>query len=136
MKFKLKPWDHQLKAIDKARHQECFGLFCEMGTGKTGMAINILREKYYESNRMAVMHQFEDEVEKVRDFLYQIEEYLESDVVTKAESYQSEAMILRQDLRDRSVAHNKEVAKLKFRIAELGLEIGKLLKERDGNGNV
>ena len=52
MKYKLQPWDHQLKAIGMARGQSCFALFFDMGTGKTGTVINMLREKYYQNKGM------------------------------------------------------------------------------------
>ncbi len=41
--YLIKPWDHQLKAINTAKDRRYFALFFEMGTGKTMTAINILR---------------------------------------------------------------------------------------------
>ncbi len=52
MKFKLKPWQHQLDAIERVSHAKQFALFFEMGTGKTGTAINILRQKCNEEKRI------------------------------------------------------------------------------------
>lgn len=46
MPFKVKPWDHQMEALKRAQDRENFGLFFEMGAGKTATAINILRMKY------------------------------------------------------------------------------------------
>lgn len=46
MAFKLKPWEHQLEAINRAAATRHFALFFEMGTGKTGTAINCLRWKF------------------------------------------------------------------------------------------
>lgn len=45
MKFKIKPWGHQLEAMARAEGLKQFGLFFEMGTGKTGTAIHILHQK-------------------------------------------------------------------------------------------
>jgi SNF2 family DNA or RNA helicase len=45
VKFKKTPWKHQLEAMERAEGLFHFGLFFEMGTGKTGTAINILRQK-------------------------------------------------------------------------------------------
>lgn len=45
MEFKIPPWKHQLKAIERARELNSFGLFFEQGTGKTSTSINIAREK-------------------------------------------------------------------------------------------
>jgi SNF2 family DNA or RNA helicase len=44
MNYFIKPWKHQLKAIEKARKFRDFALLFDMGTGKTGTAINIVRE--------------------------------------------------------------------------------------------
>lgn len=46
MEFKIKPWKHQLEAIAKAKNLSEFGLFFEVGTGKTLTAIHIMLEKY------------------------------------------------------------------------------------------
>jgi SNF2 family DNA or RNA helicase len=48
MKYFIKPWDHQLEAIDKSLTTRDLALFWEMGTGKTATTINILRHKYNE----------------------------------------------------------------------------------------
>lgn len=45
MDFLVKPWAHQLTAIERAKSLPYFALFFEMGAGKTGTAINILRAK-------------------------------------------------------------------------------------------
>lgn len=39
-------WGHQLEAINKAKDKNDYGLFFEMGTGKTATAINISRQKF------------------------------------------------------------------------------------------
>ena len=46
MQYLVKPWEHQLRGIEMARHHRDLALFFEMGTGKTGTQINILREKF------------------------------------------------------------------------------------------
>lgn len=38
--FKVKPFDHQLRAFLLSRDEEKFALFCEMGTGKTKIVID------------------------------------------------------------------------------------------------
>ena len=43
MKYKIRPWQHQLEAIQRAEHERDFALFFEQGTGKTSTAINIAR---------------------------------------------------------------------------------------------
>ncbi len=48
MEYLVEPWDHQKKAMERARELSSFALFFEMGTGKTGTAINILRERFNE----------------------------------------------------------------------------------------
>lgn len=45
-------WQHQLSAIEKAKARDDFGLFFEVGTGKTATAINILREWCVKENRI------------------------------------------------------------------------------------
>lgn len=52
MKFKIPPWDHQLEAVIRADPLRCFGLFFEMGTGKTGTAVNIMRQKCMKNGRL------------------------------------------------------------------------------------
>jgi SNF2 family DNA or RNA helicase len=52
MNYKIKPWAHQQKAIDICKHRNNYALFWEMGTGKTGAMINILRHKYAEAGRL------------------------------------------------------------------------------------
>lgn len=51
MEYLIKPWAHQLEAIERAKSLEGFALFFEMGAGKTGAAINILREKINQKQR-------------------------------------------------------------------------------------
>lgn len=46
MQYLLAPWKHQLDAIARARVVTDLFLIHEMGTGKTGTTINILREHY------------------------------------------------------------------------------------------
>lgn len=46
MEYKIKPWAHQLKAIELAKEREHFALFFEQGCGKTSTLINILRHKF------------------------------------------------------------------------------------------
>lgn len=52
MEFKLQPYKHQLKALEMAKEHDNLGLLWEMGTGKTGGMINILRQKYMEEGRL------------------------------------------------------------------------------------
>lgn len=52
MKFKIKPWAHQLEAINKASLMEGYALFFEVGTGKTLTAVNIIRAKCYQKKRI------------------------------------------------------------------------------------
>lgn len=52
MTFKIRPWAHQLTAIQNAAFLPWYALFFEMGTGKSGTAINILRTKYQEKGRI------------------------------------------------------------------------------------
>ena len=58
MKFLLEPWDHQKKAIALAfkalvtDNLGGFALFMEMGTGKTGTAINIIRALFGVNKRV------------------------------------------------------------------------------------
>lgn len=52
IQYKIKPWEHQLVAIDLARERNFFALFFQMGCGKTCVAINTLRHKYREAGRV------------------------------------------------------------------------------------
>jgi SNF2 family DNA or RNA helicase len=52
MEYLLKPWAHQVEAIERAKTLSEFGLFFEMGTGKTMTAINIARHKFAQSGRV------------------------------------------------------------------------------------
>lgn len=45
MEFYVKPWAHQMAAIEKAGDRDSLALLFEMGTGKTSTAINIYRQK-------------------------------------------------------------------------------------------
>jgi SNF2 family DNA or RNA helicase len=46
MEYYVKPWDHQLKAIELSKTLNDMALFWEMGVGKTSAMINILRHRY------------------------------------------------------------------------------------------
>lgn len=46
MQFKITPWKHQLEAYDRAKDRPEFGLFFEVGAGKTAAAILIARHKF------------------------------------------------------------------------------------------
>lgn len=52
MEYLVKPWDHQIEAIRRARLFTEYGLFFEMGTGKTATTINICREHYAREKRL------------------------------------------------------------------------------------
>lgn len=52
MQFKLQPYEWQHKAIGMSDHLPNMALFAEMGTGKTGAEINILRKRYAENGRI------------------------------------------------------------------------------------
>jgi SNF2 family DNA or RNA helicase len=52
MEYLIQPWNHQLEAIKRAKDLPHFALFFEMGAGKTGTAINILRSKYNDCRRI------------------------------------------------------------------------------------
>jgi SNF2 family DNA or RNA helicase len=52
MDFKIKPYEHQINAIKASRTLSNMALFWEMGTGKTGGMINILRLKYADNKRL------------------------------------------------------------------------------------
>ena len=45
-KFKTKPYKHQEYAFNRFKDKEYFGLFCDMGSGKTKMSIDIMAYKY------------------------------------------------------------------------------------------
>lgn len=51
MKYFIKPWAHQLKAINQAKDLLGFALFFEQGCGKTSTLINILRHKFEKAER-------------------------------------------------------------------------------------
>jgi SNF2 family DNA or RNA helicase len=46
MEYFVKPWGHQGKAIEQAKDLPDYGLFFDMGAGKTMTAINIARHKF------------------------------------------------------------------------------------------
>jgi len=46
MDYKIKPWGHQLEAINRSKELENFAFFFEVGAGKTMTCINALRYKY------------------------------------------------------------------------------------------
>ena len=50
--YLVPPWKHQLQAIERAVPRRDFGLFFEMGAGKTMTAINVLRHWYVEEKRV------------------------------------------------------------------------------------
>lgn len=50
MEYFVKPWQHQLEAIDRAKALKEFALFFEQGCGKTSTAINILRHWMAQEN--------------------------------------------------------------------------------------
>lgn len=52
MDFKIQPYKHQLQALDMSKKLTDLGLLWEMGTGKTGGMINILRHKFNEAGRL------------------------------------------------------------------------------------
>jgi len=54
MKYLVKPWDHQLKDIERVDQYDIpnYALFYEMGCGKTAASINMLRNKYYSAGRI------------------------------------------------------------------------------------
>lgn len=52
MDFLIKPWAHQLKAIQNAAQLPYYGLFFEQGAGKTSTAINISRIKFAENKKL------------------------------------------------------------------------------------
>lgn len=50
--FLVEPWAHQREAFERATRLDHFGLFFEMGAGKTSTAINILRSWYGRHKRV------------------------------------------------------------------------------------
>jgi SNF2 family DNA or RNA helicase len=71
--YKVKPWAHQIKTIDKVLDEKLdyFALFYDVGAGKTKTAVEILRGKCLENNRLlktliigpiAVMHSWKREI--------------------------------------------------------------------------
>lgn len=54
MDFKIPPWEHQKRAMERARDLPYFALFFEAGTGKTAATIHILRDKFKKSMVIAL----------------------------------------------------------------------------------
>jgi SNF2 family DNA or RNA helicase len=52
MEYFVRPWKHQLEAIERAKSVDDFALFFDMGAGKTATTINIVRHKYAEQQRL------------------------------------------------------------------------------------
>ena len=52
MDFLIKPWDHQLKGIARAEEIPDLALLYEMGTGKTGTMVNIIRRHFAKAARV------------------------------------------------------------------------------------
>lgn len=73
MKFKLQPYQWQLKAMQMSTKLQNMALLADMGTGKSGAAVNILRLKYGENKRimktlilspLVTLYNWKDEFEK------------------------------------------------------------------------
>lgn len=54
-KFKTKPYDHQLTAFNRFKDSPYFGLFMDMGTGKTKVTIDIAVHKFQKGEIDAVL---------------------------------------------------------------------------------
>lgn len=52
MKYKVEPWKHQRDAIERFKDYNHAALFMEMGTGKTAVAINLIRHKMNQHQRL------------------------------------------------------------------------------------
>ena len=50
--YKIKPWEHQKRALDLCRGRQNYAFLMDMGTGKTAVTVNALREKYYQYKRV------------------------------------------------------------------------------------
>lgn len=48
----MKLWDHQQKAVERARDKNSLALFFDVGTGKSGTGVNIAVEKYQKHGRI------------------------------------------------------------------------------------
>ena len=55
MKFKTKPYEHQLQAFETFKDSPYFGLFADMGTGKSKIAIDIASYKFEKGDINAVL---------------------------------------------------------------------------------
>lgn len=73
LKFKLQPYDWQHKALEMSNRMPNLALLAEMGTGKTGAAVNILRARMTENKRFlrtlilspqVTLFNWADEIEK------------------------------------------------------------------------
>ena len=45
-RFKTKPYDHQIKALEKSWAQKTYALFMEMGTGKSKVLVDNIAMLY------------------------------------------------------------------------------------------
>lgn len=52
MQFKVNPYKHQLTVLDITKDRDHYALFWEMGVGKSGGVVNILRQKYYTHKKL------------------------------------------------------------------------------------
>lgn len=52
MEYLIPPWKHQFQAIERAKDLPHFALFMDMGVGKSGTTINILRHKFLYHKRI------------------------------------------------------------------------------------
>lgn len=52
MDFKVKPYDWQLVAIENSDKWKDMAIFADMGTGKSGAMVNILRRRFMEAQRV------------------------------------------------------------------------------------
>lgn len=52
MDFILKPFEHQLEALERAQKSDCFALYWEPGTGKSKGVIEVLRWQFKRHKRM------------------------------------------------------------------------------------
>ena len=55
MKFKTKPYEHQMDAFEMCKDLDYFALFMDMGTGKTKTAIDIANYKFLDRQINAVL---------------------------------------------------------------------------------
>jgi len=50
--YKIKPWAHQLEAIERGKELKNFAIFFDVGCGKTSTAINLFRHKCVSKGRL------------------------------------------------------------------------------------